>query len=48
MALFDRLADLPLSIERYELEGLQRDVSSDFTRLTTVINLHGGDHERVG
>src|SRR3954451_18358210 len=48
MALFDRLADLPLSVERYELEGLERDVSSAFTRLTTVIHLHGGGEEGVG
>src|SRR5919206_4343412 len=48
MALFDQLADLPLTIERYELEGLERDVSSDFTRLTTVIHLHGGGDEGVG
>src|SRR3954468_14480919 len=48
MALFDRLADLPLTVERYELEGLERDVSSSFTRLTTVIHLRGGDHEGLG
>ena len=48
MALFDRLADLPLAIERYELEALERDVSSAFPRLTTVIHLHGEGHEGVG
>ena len=48
MALFDQLADLPLEVESYELEGLERDVSSDFTRLTTVIHLHGGGEEGVG
>src|SRR5919202_748908 len=48
MALFDRLADLPLTIERYELEALERDVSSAFTRLTTVIHLHGAGHEGLG
>src|SRR5919199_1884416 len=48
MALFDRLADLPLTVERYDLEGLERDVSSAFTRLTTVIHLHGGGHEGLG
>src|SRR3954468_11404191 len=48
MALFDRLAALPLSVEQYELEGLERDVSSAFTRLTTVIHLRGGDHEGLG
>jgi L-alanine-DL-glutamate epimerase-like enolase superfamily enzyme len=48
MAIFDRLADLPLAVERYELEGLERDVSSAFTRLSTVIHLHGGGHEGLG
>ena len=48
MALFDQLSGLPLTVERYELEGLERDVSSAFTRLSTVIHLHGGDHEGLG
>src|SRR3954453_13420290 len=48
MALFDELAPLPLSVERYELEGNERDVSSAFTRLTTTIKLRGGDHEGLG
>src|SRR4051812_45862168 len=48
MALFDELARLPLSIEQYELEGLERDVSSAFTRLTTVIKLRDGDQEGLG
>jgi L-alanine-DL-glutamate epimerase-like enolase superfamily enzyme len=42
------LADLPLTVESYALEGLQLDVSSGFTRRTTVIHLHGGGHEGVG
>src|SRR4051812_39354638 len=48
MSLFDRVADLPIKVERYELEGLERDVSSAFTRLSTVIHLHGGADEGVG
>jgi hypothetical protein len=48
VALFDQLADLPLEVDSYELEGLERDVSSDFTRLSTVIHLHGGGDEGVG
>jgi L-alanine-DL-glutamate epimerase-like enolase superfamily enzyme len=48
MALFDRLAGLPLQVDGYDLEGLERDVSSAFTRLTTVIKLSGGDHEGMG
>jgi L-alanine-DL-glutamate epimerase-like enolase superfamily enzyme len=45
---YDLLADLPLEIDSYRLEGLEREVSSDFTRLSTVIRLRGGGHEGVG
>ena len=48
MATFDALAELPIEIERYELEGLEANVSSDFTRLTTLIRMHGGGEEGVG
>jgi hypothetical protein len=49
MSLFEeRLADLPLVIEGYALERLQRDVSSAFTRVSTVIRMHGGGEEGVG
>jgi L-alanine-DL-glutamate epimerase-like enolase superfamily enzyme len=47
-ALWPKLAGLPLTIDSYELERLQRDVSSDFTRVSTVIRLHGGGHDGVG
>ena len=46
--LYERVARLPLEVEGYELEALERDVSSDFTRLSTVIHLHGGGHDGVG
>ena len=48
MATFDRLADLSLSIESYELERLEQAVSSEFTRVTTIIHLRGGGEEGVG
>ncbi len=48
MSTYDLLADLPLEIDSYDLEGLEREVSSDFTRLSTVIRLRGGGHEGVG
>jgi L-alanine-DL-glutamate epimerase-like enolase superfamily enzyme len=48
MSTWNKLADLPVEIESYDLEPLQRDVSSDFTRLSTVIHLHGGGEEGVG
>src|SRR3954451_8864581 len=42
------LGKLPLRIEGYELERLQRDVSSDFTRVSTHIRLHGDGQEGIG
>jgi L-alanine-DL-glutamate epimerase-like enolase superfamily enzyme len=48
MSTYSLLAELPLSVESYALEGLVRDVSSGFTRKTTVIHLHGDGHEGVG
>jgi L-alanine-DL-glutamate epimerase-like enolase superfamily enzyme len=48
MSLPDAIGRLPLRIDGYELERLQRDVSSDFTRVSTHIKLHGGGEEGVG
>jgi hypothetical protein len=49
MSLFDeRLAELPLRIDSYALQRLQRDVSSAFTRVSTLIRLNGGGEEGVG
>jgi L-alanine-DL-glutamate epimerase-like enolase superfamily enzyme len=48
MSTFDALADLPLEVERYELEGLRAEVSSGFVRLSTVVHLWGGGVEGVG
>jgi hypothetical protein len=45
---FDLLADLPLEVEGYELEGLRAQVSSGFERLSTVVRLHGGGQDGVG
>jgi L-alanine-DL-glutamate epimerase-like enolase superfamily enzyme len=42
------LLALPLVVERYELEPLSFDVSTGFTRRTTVIHLHGGGEEGIG
>ena len=43
MATYDRLAELPIQIEGYSLEGLERQVTSEFSRLSTLIRMHGGD-----
>jgi L-alanine-DL-glutamate epimerase-like enolase superfamily enzyme len=45
---FDLLADLPLEVDGYTLEGLKQNVSSGFERLTTVVHLHGAGHEGLG
>jgi L-alanine-DL-glutamate epimerase-like enolase superfamily enzyme len=48
VSTYDLLAQLPLTVESYALEGLVRDVSSGFRRQTTVIHLHGGGEEGLG
>ncbi len=48
MSTFDLLADLPLEVDGYTLEGLSAQVSSGFERLTTVVHLHGGGAEGLG
>jgi hypothetical protein len=48
MSTYAKLADLPLTVERYQLEGLKREVSSGFERVSTVIHLHGTGEEGVG
>jgi hypothetical protein len=48
VATFDLLANLPLEVERYELEGLRAQVSSGFERMTTLVHLHGAGAEGVG
>jgi hypothetical protein len=45
---FAKLADLPLEIESCSLQGLSKDISMGFERLTTVVCLHGGGEEGVG
>jgi L-alanine-DL-glutamate epimerase-like enolase superfamily enzyme len=48
VATYDLLADIPVEIESYELERLEQPVSTEFTRVTTVIHLRGGGEEGVG
>ncbi len=48
MSTFDLLAELPLTVEGYSLEGLRAEVSSQFERLSTVVHLRGGGQEGVG
>lgn len=46
--LWEAVADLPLHVETVALSRLQADVSSDFTRVSTVIHLHGDGMQGVG
>jgi hypothetical protein len=48
MALYDALADLPLEIDSYTLEGRSRSIRPEWDRLTTTIHLHGGGEEGLG
>ncbi len=48
VSTFDLLADLPLEVDGYTLEGLQANVSSGFERLTTLVRLRGGGVEGIG
>ena len=45
---YSQLAPLALSMEGYELERLEQAVSSEFTRVTTVVRLRGGGEEGLG
>jgi hypothetical protein len=48
VSTYASLAGLPLEVDSYELEPLEWEVSSDFTRLSTVVHLHGRGEEGVG
>lgn len=45
---WDLIADLPLSIDSYQPEGLQALVSSEFERKSTVIRIRGAGQEGLG
>ena len=45
---YEHIADLSLQIDSYDLVALEEDVSSGFTRRTTVVQLRGGGEEGVG
>jgi L-alanine-DL-glutamate epimerase-like enolase superfamily enzyme len=47
VGFFEKLAELAISIESYELEDRDR-AYGDFTRPSTLIHLHGGGEEGIG
>ncbi len=48
MSSYERIAELPLRIDSYELEGREFKITEEMERLTTVIRLKGAGHEGVG
>jgi len=48
MSTWERIAQLPVQIEDYALDPLQANVSSEFTRKSTVIRMLGGGEQGVG
>jgi L-alanine-DL-glutamate epimerase-like enolase superfamily enzyme len=48
MSTWEALAELPLEIDGYALEGLRATVSSEFERKSTLIRLTGAGQEGIG
>jgi L-alanine-DL-glutamate epimerase-like enolase superfamily enzyme len=48
LSTWEKVAELPLQIDGYELEGMVAQVSSAFERKSTTIKLRGDGHEGVG
>jgi hypothetical protein len=46
--LYDAVAELPVEIESYALDRRELAVSSEFTRVTTLVHLSGAGEEGVG
>lgn len=47
-ATYARVAALPLRVEGYELAAMELAVDDDYTRLTTIVRLHGDRQEGRG
>jgi L-alanine-DL-glutamate epimerase-like enolase superfamily enzyme len=45
---FDALAELPIKVESYVLEGRDREYSPEFTRASTIVRLRGEGEEGLG
>jgi hypothetical protein len=48
VSTFAVVSDLPLAIESHELERREQQVSSEFTRVTTLVHLRGAGEEGIG
>src|SRR3954447_12083040 len=45
---YDKIKDLPLEVDGYELQGLEFQGPDAFEPLTTITHLKGGGHEGLG
>jgi hypothetical protein len=48
VSLYDSISDLPVTVDEWQLSLHERETSSDFTRTTTVIELHGDGETGYG
>jgi hypothetical protein len=48
VSTYDLISELPLTVERHELERLEHEISSEFTRVTTLVHLRGAGEEGLG
>ena len=48
MSDWEKLRDLPVEVERFELEANDREYNPDFTRGSTIVHLHGKGQEGIG
>jgi hypothetical protein len=48
VSTYAKIAELPLEVESYDLEGLELQFSPQFTRATTTIHLRGAGEEGLG
>jgi hypothetical protein len=48
MASYDAVADLPVRIDAVEYSRRERETTSDFTRVSTIIQLHGDGETGLG
>jgi hypothetical protein len=48
MSLWPKLADLPLTVEGYELDTLSAQMANGQVRTTILVRIHGGGHEGLG
>jgi L-alanine-DL-glutamate epimerase-like enolase superfamily enzyme len=48
VSAYDAIADLPITVDEYDLEANDREYSPEFTRGSTIIHLRGGGEEGIG